>query len=70
MIGSCCIMRAEGMIEGTDTSTEKTGAKLNLKTKGLNVRGMEINLVERGKRHLHILSGIVEMFRFGFKVLF
>ena len=72
MIGSHCVMRAKGTIEGTDTCTEETGTLFNWKIEGLNMRRPEItvnkiNLIERGKRHLHILCGIIDMDRVRFK---
>ena len=75
MIGNCAIMRAKGTIEGTNICMEKTGSTFNLKTKGLDMRGSkitvnEINLVDGGKRHLHTLSGFIEMDRVGFKFSF
>ena len=65
-------MRAKRTIEDTNTCSKKLGALFDLKTQRLDMGGTgitcnEINFVERGKRHLHILSSIIEMHRVGLK---
>ena len=71
IIGNCGVMRAKGTVEGTNTRIEKMRAPFNLKTKRLNVGGTKvtfnkIDFIERGKRHLHVASGIFNMCRVGF----
>ena len=71
MIGSYCIMRAKKTVEATNICVKKVGTLFNLKTKRLDMGGAKIavnkiNLIERGNRHLHVLSGIVKMYRVGF----
>ena len=72
MISSHSVMWAKRIIEGTDTCTKEAGTPFNLKTKRLDMRWTEItfnkiNFIERGQRHLHVLSCIINMHRVGFK---
>ena len=73
MIGSDRVVWAKRMIEGTHMRTAETRTAFNLKTKRLimgwtEVTFNEINFVERGQRHLHVLAGIVKID--GFQVKF
>ena len=70
MIGSHCIMRAKGMVEGTNIRTKKMGTLLNLKTKRLDMGQTEstfneVNFVERGQRYLHIACCIIKIYGVG-----
>ena len=75
MVGSNHIVWAKRAIKGTHISVEETRTLFNLKTKRLNMGRTEItfnevNFIERGQKHLHIPSGLIEIDGIGFKFSF